>query len=270
MQAASGSNFIVENRPGIGGVAGAEAVAKSRPNGQSWLLTFDSHATISALFPNAPLDVDRDLVPVSLIGKSPYILATAPSQSFGNVGDLFAAAKRSPDTVSFASTGNGTLGHLAMTLLTAQAGAQMVHIPYRGGSLALNDASNGRVSAIIASAALLAPHISRGAMKPLLQFGSARLPALPDTPTASEAGYSNLVAEGWWGVFAPRNTPTDIIDSFHATLKSALSDESLRKRMTEDQQATVILGGSEDLRTFFANETKVWGRVIRENNIKPD
>ena len=265
-----GATVVVENRSGAAGSIGADAVAKARPDGLTWLLTFDSHATIPALLRNPPLDVVTDLDPVMLIGGSPYALATKADKPFRNIADVIAAAKARPDAVSYGSTGNGTIGHLSMILLGEQAGARLTHIPYRSGGLAVNDTVAGTVDMMIGSAALLLPHIAGGTLRPLLQFGPQRLTRLAETQTSAEAGFPALQAEAWWGVFAPRGTPAEMVARMNTALRETLSEDRPRQIMTETQQARLVLSSPEELRRFFAAQVETWGRVVRANNIQPD
>ncbi len=261
---------VIENRSGAAGSLGTDTVAKARPDGQTWLLTFDSHAVLPALIPQLPFDLRRDLAPVTLIGGAPYVVACKPDKPFRTVADAVAAAKARPGAVSFASTGNGTLGHLAMVLLGNRAGARWQHLPYRGGGLAVNDAVAGHVDMMIGSAALLAPQVAAGALRPLLQLGAERLPALAQTPTAAEEGFPALRAEAWWGVFAPARTPAQIVARFHEALAAAFRDERVARQITETQQARLVLAGAEELDRFLDREVETWGRVVRENGIQTD
>jgi tripartite-type tricarboxylate transporter receptor subunit TctC len=265
-----GAPVVVENRAGAAGSIGADAVAKARPDGTTWLLTFDSHATIPALLRTPPFDVMTDLDPVMLIGGSPYAVATKADKPFRTIADAIAAARGRPEAVSYGSTGNGTIGHLSMILLGERANARMTHIPYRSGGLAVNDTVAGTVDMMIGSAALLLPHIAGGTLRPLLQFGPQRLSRLAETQTSAEAGFPNLEAEAWWGVFAPRGTPAPMVARMNAALRETLSEERPRQIMTETQQARLVLSSPEELRSFFARQVETWGGVVRANNIQPD
>jgi tripartite-type tricarboxylate transporter receptor subunit TctC len=270
LQPRLGVPVVVENRSGAAGSIGTDVVAKARPDGQTWLLTFDSHATMPALLGNLPFDLTRDLDPVMLVGGAPYVIATQTAKPYRTMADLLAAAKARPDGVSYASTGNGTIGHLAMILLSARAGVRMAHLPYRGGGLAVNDAVAGHVDCMIGSAALVAPQIAGGQLRPLLQFGTERLPALPETQTAAEAGFPGLEAVAWWGVFAPHGTPEAIVGRFHAALLETFHEERIRRQMEETQQARLVLSGPAELRRFLDAQIETWGRVVQENRIRAD
>jgi len=239
LQQALGVPIVVENRSGAAGSIGTDAVAKARPDGQTWLLTFDSHAVMPALVPRLPFDLRGDLAPVTLIGGAPYVLACRPDKPYRTIADVVAAAKAQPDGVSFASTGNGTLGHLAMVLLAGRAGIRLQHLPYRGGGL-------------------------------LLQFGAERLPALAAVPRAEESGFPGLEAVAWWGVFAPARTPAPVVARFHQAVVAAFQEERIARQMTDSQQARLLLEGPEALDRFLDHEVETWGKVVRENGIQAD
>ncbi len=184
-----GQPVVVENRSGAGGVIGTDAVAKARPDGLTWLLTFDSHAVMPALIPRLPFNLTRDLDPVMLIGGAPYVVATRPDRPYRNLADLVAAAKALPDAISYGSPGNGTIGHLLMILLAAQVGASLTHVAFRGGAIAVTETIAGNLDVVMGSAALLSPQIAGGTLRPIVQFGPTRLLSLPDTQTAAEAGF---------------------------------------------------------------------------------
>jgi len=265
-----GQPVVVENRSGAAGAIGTEAVVRAAPDGQTWLLTFDSHAVLPALLPNLGFNLTRDLDPVMLIGGAPYVIACRPDRPFQDLGGLVAAAKQKPDAVSYGSTGNGTIGHLTMMLLQSRTGTRMPHVAYRGGGLAVNDTIAGHVDVMIGSAALLAPHIAGGTLRAIAQFGPARLPALTQVQTAEEAGFSGLEAEAWWGVFAPAGTPAPLVARMNAALRESLSEPRVRQQMEETQQARLVLSDPSALQAFVERQVAVWGAVVRENAIRPD
>jgi len=270
LQARLGVPIVVENRSGAAGSLGTDAVAKARPDGQTWLLTFDSHATLPALLGNLPFNLTRDLDPVMLIGGAPYVVATQAAKPYRNIRDVLAAARARPDAVSYGSTGNGTNGHLAMILMTDRAGVKMTHLPYRGGGLAVNDAVAGHIDCMIGSAALIAPHIAGGTLRPLLQLGPRRLPGLPDTATVAESGLPPLEAVAWWGVFAPAGTPAPVVARFHAALVETFNDERIRGVMENTQAASLVLGTPDGLRMFLDEQIGIWGQVVRDNRVRAD
>jgi len=166
--------------------------------------------------------------------------------------------------------GAGSLGHLTMVLLSKRAGVDLVHVPYRGGGPAINDAIAGHVDLIIASTALLNAHLQGGTLRPLVQTGLKRQASLADLPTADESGFSGFQSLAWWGVYGPAGTPKPILDRFRAELTAALKDERVAKQIAETQQITATLGGPDELRAFFDEQLRTWGAVVRENGIKSD
>lgn len=270
LQQALGVPIVVENRAGAAGSIGTGAVARAEPDGNTWLLTFDSHAVLEALLPSLPFSPARDLVPVMHIGGAPYVLGTRPDKPFRTIADVVAAAKARPDAVSFGSTGNGTVGHLAMTLLGQRAHARLTHIAYRGGGPAVTDAVAGNIDLIIGSAAVLNPQFAGGRLRAVVQMGAERLAALPDTPTMQQAGFDGFIAEAWWAVFAPARTPAPVLATFHAALVAAFGEPRVVETMTTAQQARIVLSTPDEAARFVAREVEVWGKVVRDNQIKPD
>jgi tripartite-type tricarboxylate transporter receptor subunit TctC len=143
-------------------------------------------------------------------------------------------------------------------------------VPYRGGAPALNDAVAGHVDLIIASAAQLMPQIASGAIRPVVQMGQTRLQALPEVPTIAESGYPGAQANAWWGFFAPAGTPKPIIERFRTALAESLWEERVARQLSETQQMRLVLSGPEELRRFAGEQARIWGAVVRANNIKPD
>ena len=183
---------------------------------------------------------------------------------------VIAAAKAKPDTITYASIGSGSVGHLTMTLLSEKAGCKLVHVPYRGGGPAMNDAIAGHVDLIIGSAALVMPQVNARTIVPLLQTGKTRMTNLPDTQTAIDAGFTGFESYAWWGVFAPAGTPKPIIERFAAALGDSLRDPLVSKTLTESLQISLRLGNAEDEAKFLAEQMALWGPVVKENNIKSD
>lgn len=263
-------SVVVENRPGASGSTGSAVVAKSPPDGNTWLIVFDTHAVNPSLLPNFPFDNDKDLEPVSLIATAPYVVATHPSRPYKTLPELIAAAREKPHSISYGSVGSGSIGHLAMVLLGKQSGADLVHVPYRGGAPAMNDVIAGHIDLINGSAALITPQVAAGTIRPLFQMGRERLMALPGTPTVAESGYAGATAIAWWALYAPGGTPKPIIERFRAAFAESLREERASRQLRESQQMSMLLTDPEELRRFAAEQARVWGAVVRENNIKGD
>lgn len=259
---------LVENKSGAAGSLGAAQVAKSPPDGTSFLVTFDSHAVIPAILEKPQLDVEQDLMPVFLVGTAPYVIAANAGRPFKTFADVVAASKKEPGSIKYASVGIGTLGHLSMTMLAKQAGVELVHVPYRGGGPAMNDVLGGHVDLIAGSAALVMAQLGTNTLRPILQLGRERMPSLPDTQTGIEAGYPASETLAWWGIFAPKGTPPDIIEGIAKPVREILSEPAIAAQLRETQQMSLLLADSKDFGTFFAKQVSIWGQVVRENNIK--
>jgi tripartite-type tricarboxylate transporter receptor subunit TctC len=270
LQQRLGVPVIVDNRPGGSSSVGANAAAKSPPDGGTFLFVFDSHAVLPALLPSLPYDTQKDLSPVMLIGTAPMILATQKDKPYKTMDDVLKVAKASPGGLNYGSIGNGSLGHLTMTLLAKKSGIPFTHVPYRGGGPLVNDAVAGHIELAIGSSALLAPQIAGGNIRPLMQTGATRAAAFQSLPTAGESGFPGFSANAWWAVFAPANTPEPLIERFRAALEESFKEERVSKQMVESQQVTLALTGPEALKAFLADQMKVWGDVVRENSIRPD
>jgi tripartite-type tricarboxylate transporter receptor subunit TctC len=269
MQQRLGTTVIIENRAGGGGSIGTAAVAKSSPDGSTWAMVFDNHAANPFVFPNMPFNTEKDLDPVQLIGTAPYVLSTNAQKPFKTLAEVVAAAKTKPGTLSYATVGAGSVGHLAMELLWKQADVRLVHVPYRGGGPAMNDLIAGHVDLLIASTAQSAPFIQAGSIRALAQSGKTRTSTLANVPAIAES-YPGFEAYAWWGVFAPAGTPKAIVSRFADELAASLREPGVAKQLNETQQVTFALGGPEELRKFVSEQMRLWGPVAREHNIQAD
>jgi tripartite-type tricarboxylate transporter receptor subunit TctC len=259
---------IVENKSGAAGSLGAAVVAKSAPDGSSLLVTFDSHAVIPSILDKPPLDVERDLVPVLLVGTAPYVIAANADLPYKSFADVIAAAKAKPGSVKYASVGIGTLGHLAMTLLGNKAGVDLQHVPYRGGGPAMNDVLGGHVDLIAGSAALITPQLEGGKLRPLLQLGRERLSNLKDVQTAIEAGFPDFETLAWWGIFAPKGMTAEMTGKLAKEIREILSEPATAAKLRETQMMTLVLADPGEFNAFFTKQLTFWGKVVRDNNIK--
>lgn len=264
------TTIVIENRAGASGSVGTGYVAKSPPDGATWLAVFDNHAANPFVLPSLPYDSEKDLDPVLLIGTAPYLIATASSKPYKSLADVIAAAKQKPGSLSYASVGSGSVGHLAMALLSDRAGVKLVHVPYRGGGPAMTDALGGHVDLLVGSTALSMPQVNTGGLRALAQTGKARNQFLANVPTVIESGFPDFEAYAFWAIFAPAGTPKPAIERMGKEMAACLREERLSKQLTETQQVTLTLGGPEVLRTFVAGQMKVWGKVVKDNDIKAD
>jgi tripartite-type tricarboxylate transporter receptor subunit TctC len=262
--------FIVENKPGASGSIGAAQVAKSAPDGYSFLFVFDTHAVNPSLIPKLPFDTEKDLAPVMLVGTAPMAIAGHPSKPYKNFADVLAAAKKTPDKISFGSIGNGSLGHLTMILVQQAAGIKLVHVPYKGGGPMTTDAIGGQIDLAIGSVAVISPHVKAGRLRAVAVTGDKRSHALPDVPALAEQGFKGFSALAWWGIFAPAATPKPIIDKFHGELRKALAQGDVKKTLTDTLGMDIVGSTPEEQQKFLLGEMARWGKVVKDNNIKPD
>jgi len=263
-----GQQFIVENKPGASGSIGTAFVAKSAPDGYSFVFVFDTHAVNPTLLPMT-FDTMKDLAPVMLIGTAPMAIATHPAKPFKTFADVTAAAKAKPESVSYGTIGNGSLGHLTMTLVQQSGGFKIIHVPYKGGGPMTQDALGGQVDLAVGSVAVLAPHVRSGKLRAVAVTGNKRSNSMPDVPSLSEQGFPGFSALAWWGIFAPAGTPKPILDKFHAELVRALNQPDLRKTLT-DLGMDLAVSSPEALQKFLVDEIDRWGKVVRENHIRAD
>ena len=266
LQQRLGVNVIIENKAGASGAAGTTTVAKSPADGNNWLFVFDTHS-VNPYLMNLQYDTEKDLDPVMLVATAPYLLAVNTKHDFKTLADVVAAAKAKPDGLSYASVGSGSIGHLFMVLLQKKTGIKLTHVPYRGGGPAMNDALGGHVDFIIGSVALITPQLGSGKLRPIVQTGNKRVTALPDLPTVAES-VAGLTAYTWWGVFAPAGTPKDVIARFNKDLGETIRDERVTKTLTESQLMTLVMSNPEELRKFSTDQGRLWGPIVKENDIK--
>jgi len=262
-----GATIIIENKPGASGSIGTGQVAKSPPDGSAWAVVFDNHAANPFVLPSMPFNTEKDLTPVLLIGTAPYMVTTKPDKPYKNLADVIAAAKAKPNTVNYGSVGAGSIGHLAMALLSNRAGISLVHVPYRGGGPLINDTVAGHVEMAIGSTALQIPHVNGGKTRALFHTGKGKLASMPAVAAASDS-FPGFEAYAWWGVFAPTGTPKAMVEKFGSEMAACLRDQKVSKQLIETQQVDLRLGGPDVLGKFLAEQIATWGKVVRDNNIK--
>ena len=214
LQQRLGATIIIENRPGASASIGAAVVAKSPPDGTTWLLTSDTFVVSTLLLGNLPYDVQKDFEPVTMIARGPMVLCAHPSRPFKTLPELVAAARARPGVLTYGTTGIGSNGHLTMAALGQLSDIKLVHVPYRGAAPVLNDGTAGHVDMVISSSATMAPQIESGQLR--RWCSSARSGSiLPNTATAIEQGLKSLHAYSWFGLFGPAGTPKPVIDGFY-------------------------------------------------------
>jgi len=263
----SGWNILVDNKPGGTGAVGSAIAAKSAPDGQTWMLTFDSHILNPAFATGLPYK-DSELFNVMQIGRTPQAICAHPDRPYKTFADVIAAAKTKKGA-SYGSIGSGSLGHLAMALLGKGAGLEFQHIPYKGGGPLMNDALAGHVPLAIGSVFLVKPHIDSKRMRPLAVTTPKRSPDLPEVPTLAESGFPGFDAPAWWAVLAPAKTPPDILRRMNEEINKVMRMPDTAKRL--DAQGIDVVGGTpEAARVFIERQMDTWSKVVKDNNIQAD
>jgi tripartite-type tricarboxylate transporter receptor subunit TctC len=270
LQDSLGQQFIVENKPGASGSIGTAFVAKSVPDGYTYVFVFDTHAVNPALIPGLPYDTLKDLAPVMLVGTAPMAIVTSPEKPYKSFGDVVQAARARPEALAIGSVGNGSLGHLAMIVAQQQGGFKVTHVPYKGGGPMMADVMGKQIDLGIASVAALSANVKGGKLRALAVTGEKRSGVMPEVPTLAEQGLPGFSAYAWWGILAPAATPKAIVDRFHAELAKALGQPDLRKQLTETLGMDLQVGNPEQLQKFVAGEMSRWGKVVRDNNVRAD
>ena len=263
-----GQTFIVENRPGGGGIVSLNALAQSTPDGYTLALGSNPIASNAVLNRN-PYDWRRDLAPIAMLVSTPNVLVVPGSSPINSVNDLIEAAKKSPGTLTFASAGTGSTQHLAGELFQYMAGVKMTHVPYRGGSQALIDMLAARVDLTFGSSATMMPLVESKKLKLLATTGPSRLKQQPDVPTIAESGFPGFDVQGAYFMVAPANTP----QSIQLTLAKAVDEISHQTdtiAFIEGMHASPLYGGPKETKAFIEGEYTKWKTLIDAVGIKVD
>ena len=261
-----GQQFVIDNRGGAGGTIAAAAAAKADPDGYTIMYDATAFSVNSALYPRLPFDYAKDFQSVFLAALVPNILVVTPSVPAKTVADVIALAKAAPDGLDFASSGNGTMQHLAMEMFRHTTGVKINHIPYRGGGPALNDVIGGQVKFMFANGAGVLGHVQAGVVKPIAHTGKGRLGTLPDLPSVGDT-LSGYEAYEWNGLFVPTGTPAAIIAKLNAGMNAMHKQAEVAEKLTK-LNVEYRTNTPEECRAFVAAEMAKWSRVVKEANIK--
>jgi tripartite-type tricarboxylate transporter receptor subunit TctC len=263
LSSALGRQVYVENKPGAGGTIGADAIAKSPPDGYNILFTGTPHVISPWLYRSMPYDALKDFAPVALVATGPYILVVNPQLGVRTVRELVAAAKAQPGKIDYASSGNGSAQHLVTAIFASLAGIRLNHVPYKGSGPAMQDLVSGQVKVSFAGVPNVLSHVRNGRLHVLAVSTATRWPELPRVPTVAEAGVPGYEAALWVAVLAPASTPADIVQRLHAQIRVALEDAQLAQGLRAAGIAPDLLGPLE-LGAFLRAEHEKWGRVVRD------
>jgi len=261
-----GQQIVIENRGGAGGALGTEAVAKSAPDGYTFLFTLSSH-TINPLLYKLNYDVEHDFSAVTLIVSVPQLIAASPSSPLHTMSDVVAAAKAKPGSIPFASVGNGTPSHIAGELLKLRAGIDMIHVPYKGGGPAIADTLGGQVPLAIVSMPAAMSHVRAGKLRALAVTTLKRNPGAPEIPTVAEAlKMPDYEVDSWYALFAPAKTPAPIIAKMQKAVAQTIELPEVKQKLLE-QGGDTVGSSPEELDRVVKRELRRWAEVIRQAKI---
>ena len=250
-------SLVIENRPGASGFIGAEVVAQSPADGYTLLMGSTAAVTEKNI---------AQFAPVALVSASPYVVTINPALNINSIKALITYAKANPGKVRYGSSGPGSASHLAGELFAAMAGVTLLHVPYKGTGQALTDLLAGHIDLMFAPAQTVMPQIESGKLTALAQTGSKRSEALPSIPTVSEAGLTGYSAVGWFGLFAPANTPKPVVQKINQTVMFVLGQDKIRKAMLE-RGSDPASGSAEEFAAFLRLDQAKWAKLIKENKV---
>jgi tripartite-type tricarboxylate transporter receptor subunit TctC len=261
-------SFVVENKPGAGGVLGSELVSNAPPDGYTLLVSgIASHVIAPQLPQGTPYDPLKDFTHIALLGGPPAVLAVTPSLPAKNLKEFIELAKTKP--LSYGSPGNGTQGQLVAELFKREAGIDLQHVPYKGAANAVSDLMGGHIPAVSTTLSTAASQIKAGKARALALSSSARLPDYPDVPTFAESGFPNIVGTVWFSLSGPAGLPPEIVERLNAEVRRALELSDVRARLRHDGIVPNRLDAKE-FTAFVADELRRWGPVVRASGAKND
>jgi tripartite-type tricarboxylate transporter receptor subunit TctC len=264
-----GQNVVVENRAGAGGNVGSEAVAKSPPDGYTLLMGYAGTNSINPALYAKPGWSPQDFVPVATLAAVPFALVVNPASGVSSVEQFVAAARAKPDAVSYGSAGNGSVNHLLGVMFAGAAGAQMLHVPYKGAAPAITDLIGGQVQAVFTSLPSVAQFVQRGQLRALAVTSATRSPAFPDVPTLAEAGLRGIDVNPWFGLLAPAGTPAAVVQRINADVNVLLATADVRERFAASG-ADVLSSSPERFAETMREDLARWARVVRESGARID
>ena len=263
-----GQQFVIENRPGAGSNIATEAVARAPADGYTLLQVGPPHAINATLYDKLNYNFIRDIAPIACMARSPNVMEVNPSVPAKTVPEFIAYAKSNPGKINMASSGNGTVTHVAGELFKMITSIDIVHVPYRGSTPALTDLLGGQVQVMFDNVPSSIELIRAGKLRPIAVTQSTRFEGLPEIPTVSEF-LPSYEASSWFGIGAPKNTPASIVDKLNKEVNAGLADPKLRAKIGE-LGGTVLGGSAADFGRLVAEETHKWGKVVKFSGAKPD
>jgi tripartite-type tricarboxylate transporter receptor subunit TctC len=268
--ALSGYTFVVDNKPGSGGNLGVDVAAKAPADGYTLVMGQTSNLAINpTLYSKLPYDPVKDLTPVSLVASAPLVIVTGANQPYQTLADVVKAAKANPGSINFATSGNGTVAHLAAESFQKVSGTKLTHIPYKGATQGVTDVMSGQVQLYVSSIPTLISHIKSGKMRAIAVTSAKRVDDLPQVPTIAESGYPGFEAVTWFGILGPANLPKEMLSKLNTDINKALKDPELKKKLS-DQGADIAGSTPEQFAKLIRDDIARWGRIVKESGAKVD
>jgi tripartite-type tricarboxylate transporter receptor subunit TctC len=269
LSASLGQPVVTENRGGAGGNVGAEAAARSAPDGYTIVLVAPSLAISPSLYSKLNYDPVRDFAPVSLVATVPNVMITHPSVPANTLAEFIQLAKKKPGGMNFGSGGSGTSNHLACELFNIVAGVKLVHIPYKGVNLAMQDVLSGQIHLVVIGVPAAAPHIKAGRLRALALVAPQRAAALPEVPTVAEAGLRDFEVTTWYGILAPAGTPRPVVARLNAEIVRVMHTPEMKERLAA-MATDPVTSTPEEFADYIKREIAKWGDVVRKAGLKAD
>ncbi|QOF81985.1 tripartite tricarboxylate transporter substrate binding protein [Variovorax sp. 38R] len=267
---ANGWSIIIDNKPGSGGNLGVDAAAKSTPDGYTLVLGQTSNLAINpTLYPKLPYNPEKDLTPIVTVASAPLALVVAADSPYKTLADVVAAAKAKPEALNYASSGSGTVAHLATELLQKTAGVKFTHVPYKGAAQGSTDLIGGQIQMYMSSVPTLIGYVKNGKMRVLAVTSAKRTADLPAVPTVAESGFKGFEAVTWFGIAGPDGVPKDVVVKVNGAFNKALQDPEVKKKLAS-QGADALGGTPEQFAKLIRDDIVRWAPIVKESGAKVD
>lgn len=263
-----GRPVVIDNRGGASGATGAIEAARAPADGSTWIFVYDTQATNETVM-RLPFRTMEAFVPVSLAASGPLVMVAHQSTPFRDFQQVVDAARRAPDTLNYATSGVGGLAHVSTTLLQQQGNFRIVHVPYRGGGPAVQDAVAGHVPLFMTNVVIVSQHIRAGTLRPLGVTTRGETRHVANTRSFAQQGFGDFEAPTWWAMLGRAGTPEPLVRRMHEALSRVLNEPEVKNRI-EEQGCDIVASTPEECRRFMEAEIAKWGRVITDNNIRAD